>query len=60
MGTKIIYNGQIIAFKCDKKRRCSKSTCKPGWCERTTEIEHAVFDGEKTFERSGGIFMEEI
>lgn len=54
MGTQIKYNDKIIAFRCDKKRKCSKDFCEPGWCEHTTDIEHAVFDGEKTFESRGG------
>ena len=58
MGTKIIYNNKTLAFRCDKKRNCSKDFCEAGLCERTTDIEHAVFDGDKAFEtRGGGRFL---
>lgn len=54
MGTRILYNKKTIIFRCDKKRKCSNQMCGPDWCEHTTEIEHAVFDGEKIFEPVGG------
>ena len=52
MGTKIIYNGKRLAFRCDKKRPCTKENCLEGLCEHTTDIEHAIFDGEKVFRKA--------
>ena len=49
MGTIIIYNGKRLAFRCNKKRPCKRTFCGEGFCEHTTDIEHAIFDGEKVF-----------
>ena len=59
MGTRIIYNDQTLVFKCDKKKGCKSSQLCGVFCQHTTEIEHAVFDGEKEFESRGPEYLEE-
>lgn len=59
MGTKITYNDMTLVFKCDRKRGCKNPKCGE-WCNHTRDIEHAVFDGEKTFEKCGQAYCEEI
>lgn len=58
MGTKIYYNDKKLCFRCDKERPCRKEHCMQGMCEHTTDIEHAVFDGEKTFVLWGATLFE--
>lgn len=56
---KIEYNGLPVVFKCDRKRRCKYPKCGE-WCNHTTDIDHAVFDGDKTFVSCGQAYFEDI
>lgn len=52
--SKVYINGKQAAFVCDRKRCavCSES------CRHTLDIEHAVFDGEKTMHDLFGSYWE--
>ena len=59
MGTRIQMNDKPVVFHCNKKRACSKTKNCGSWCQHTTFIEDAIFDGEKQFEDCGGAYFEE-
>ena len=43
---KIYLNDKVVLFRCDRKK-CKHCN---SMCNHTTDISHAIFDGEKSFE----------
>lgn len=55
----ITIDDKTVLFKWDKKKGCR--SCLDGDCEHTADIEHAVFDGEKSFTLIGrNVYVEEV
>ena len=49
---KITFNDKPVLFRCDKTRQeCKNPSCRiPGdSCEHTSDLEHAIWNGEKEF-----------
>lgn len=50
--TRIQLNGKNVIFRCDKLRSECPRECRmhPDYeCGHTSDLEHAIWDGEKTF-----------
>jgi hypothetical protein len=54
---KIYIDDKPVLFICDMKR-CED--CNPDLCKHTSDLEHAIPDGEKTFTLICGQLWEEI
>lgn len=54
--SKILVDDKTVLFRCDKKREsCTHKSCLigDGECAHTTDIEHALWTGEKIFNPAG-------